>query len=115
MDLNEWRMAKDLAVFIYRQTGKEPFNRDFSLRDQNRRAAVSIPSNIAEGDELGTNKQAVKHFYIANGSSAEVLTQAVISIEFEYINRETFEYIQKECTVISSMLIRLINARSNSQ
>ena len=111
-DLNVWQRAKDLAVFIYRLTGNEPFNRDFSLRDQIRRAAVSIPSNIAEGDELDTNKQAIKFFYIAKGSSAEVLTQAVIALEIEYINSADFEYIQKECTVISSMLMRLIKARS---
>jgi len=80
MDLNVWKRAKDLVVFIYRLTGKESFNRDFSLRDQIRRAAVSIPSNITEGDELDTNKQAIKHFYIAKGSSAEVLTQAVVAV-----------------------------------
>jgi hypothetical protein len=56
MELNVWKRAKDLAVFVYRMTGQAPFNRDFSLCDQIRRAAVSIPSNIAEGDELDTNK-----------------------------------------------------------
>ena len=114
MDLNVWRRAKDLAVFVYRLTGQAPFNRDFSLRDQIRRAAVSIPSNIAEGDELDTNKQAIKYFYIAKGSSAEVLTQAAIAVEIEYIDSETFEYIKKECSRISSMLMRLIKARSKS-
>ena len=104
MDLNVWRRAKDFAVFGYRLTGQAPFNRDFSLRDQIRRAAVSIPSNIAEGDELDTNKQAIKYFYIAKGSSAEVLTQAAIAVEIEYIDSETFEYIKKECSRISSIL-----------
>lgn len=114
MDLNVWKRAKDLAVFVYRMTGQAPFNRDFSLRDQIRRAAVSIPSNIAEGDELDTNKQAIKYFYIAKGSSAEVLTQAVIAVENGYIDDETFEFIQGECSNISGMLMRLIRARSKS-
>jgi four helix bundle protein len=114
MELNVWKRAKDLAVFVFRMTGEEPFNRDFSLRDQIRHAAVSMPSNIAEGDELDTNKQAIKYFYIAKGSSAEVLTQAVIAVEIKYIDSETFEYIKKECSRISSMLMRLIKARTKS-
>ena len=65
-DLKVWQRAKDLAVYIYKLTGKTPFTKDFGLRDQIRKAAVSIPSNIAEGDELGTNKQAIRHFYIAS-------------------------------------------------
>jgi four helix bundle protein len=114
MELNVWKRAKDLAVFVFRMTGEEPFNRDFSLRDQIRHAAVSMPSNIAEGDELDTNKQAIKYFYIAKGSSAEVLTQAVIAVEIKYIDSETFEYIKKECSRICSMLMRLIKARTKS-
>ena len=104
--------AKNLAVYIYKLTSKAPFSKDFSLRDQIRRAAVSIPSNIAEGDELGSNKQAVRHFYIAKGSSAEVLTQAVIALEIGYIDKKSFEYIEKERNAISGMLTKLINARS---
>jgi len=77
-ELKVWQKAKDLAVYLYKLTMKGTFAKDFGLRDQIRRAAVSIPSNIAEGDELDTNKQAVKFFYIAKGSSAEVLTQAIM-------------------------------------
>ena len=77
-DLRVWQRAKDLAVYIYKLTNRGQFTKDFGLRDQLRRAGVSIPSNIAEGDELGSNKQAIRHFYIAKGSSAEVLTQTII-------------------------------------
>ena len=112
-DLKAWQRAKDLAVYIYKLTGNEPFTKDFSLRDQIRRAAVSIPSNIAEGDDLGSNKQAIRHFYIAKGSAAEVLTQAIIALEIGYIHNKSFEYIQNERSAISGMLTRLIRARSN--
>ncbi len=54
-----------MAVEIYRITQQDPFTRDISLRDQIRRAAVSVPSNIAEGDERGTNREAVRFLYIA--------------------------------------------------
>ena len=113
-DLKVWQRAKDLAVHIYKVTGKGEFNRDFSLRDQVRKAAVSIPSNIAEGDELSTDKQSIRHFYIAKGSSAEVLTQAIIAREIKYSKINYFTFIEKECRAISGMLARLIKARSKS-
>ena len=111
-DLKVWQRAKDLAVYFYKLTRKGAFAKDFGLRDQICRAAVSIPSNIAEGDELGTDKQAIKYFYISKGSSAEVLTQAIIALEIGYIEKEAFEHIERECKAISGMLTRLIQARS---
>jgi hypothetical protein len=60
--LNVWQRSKKLAVEIYRLTQTERFSRDFGLRDQIRRAAVSIPSNVAEGDERGTNREAIRFF-----------------------------------------------------
>jgi four helix bundle protein len=114
-NLTVWKKSKDLAVYIYKITSKGAFSKDFGLRDQIRRAVVSIPSNIAEGDELSTNKQAINFFYIAKGSCAEVLTQAIISFEIGYINQKNFEYIENECIAISSMLARLIQFRSKSK
>jgi len=55
-NLNVWQRAKDLAVYIYKVTDKGGLSKDYSLKDQLRRASVSIASNIAEGDERGTNK-----------------------------------------------------------
>ena len=114
-ELKVWHRAKDLAVYVYKITEKGKFAIDFSLKDQIRRAAVSIPSNIAEGDELGTNKQAVRFFYIAKGSSAEVLTQAIIAKEIGYIDNSRFEHIEEECMAIPGMLGRLISIRSKSR
>ena len=89
-ELKVWQKSKELAVYIYQVTDKEPFSKDYGLRDQIRRAAVSIASNIAEGDERETDREAVRYFYIAKGSSAEVLTQATIAFEIGYIEKETF-------------------------
>ena len=113
-DLKVWQRSKDLAVFIYRVTARGNFSKDYGLRDQIRRASVSVPSNISEGDELGTAKQAIRFFYTAKGSSAEVLTQTIISYEIGYLEEETYKYIVKECKAISSMLTRLIRARSKA-
>ena len=111
-ELRVWQRAKDLAVKIYKQTGEGKFAKDFGLRDQIRRAAVSIPSNIAEGDELDTDKQSNRHFYIARGSAAEVLTQTIIAIEIGYIDVEIYKHIENECKSIAGMLGRLIASRS---
>ena len=111
-ELKVWQRSKALAVYIYEITNSGSFGKDYSLRDQIRRAAVSIPSNIAEGDERETDKEAVRYFYISKGSSAEVLTQIIIAYEIGYIEKETFEEIELRCTEISGMLSKLIAARS---
>ena len=113
-ELKVWQRAKDLAVYIYKISGDGKFVKDYGLRDQLRRAAVSIPSNVAEGDELGTNKQAINFFYIAKGSTAEVLTQAIIAKEIRYIDDNTYNQINEERMVISGMLTKLIQARRKS-
>jgi four helix bundle protein len=111
-DLKVWQRAKNLAVSMHKLTGEGSFGKDWALRDQIRRAVVSIPSNIAEGDELGTDRQAVKFFYTAKGSSAEVLTQSIIAQEIGYLTQEQFHNITEECLGISAMLTKLIKVRS---
>jgi len=111
--LKVWQRSKDLAVKVYKITAQGDFSRDFGLRDQIRRAAVSIPSNIAEGDEYGSNKQAVKFLYVAKGSTAEVLTQATIALEIGYIGQDDFVHIERECISIAGMLQKLIMVRKS--
>ena len=113
--LKVWQRAKDLAVFIYKLTGQGEFAKDYGFRDQIRRVAVSIPSNIAEGDELDTDRQSIKFFYIAKGSSAELLTQIIIAYEIGYLTNQHFGQVKDECQAISGMLTRLIQARSNAE
>ncbi len=109
--LKVWNKAKDLSVYVYKVTRHGEFAKDYGLRDQIRRSAVSIPSNIAEGDELDTDRQSIKYFYIAKGSSAELLTQSIIAHEINYMDKETFDHINVECRAISGMLAQLIKAR----
>ncbi|GAH03657.1 unnamed protein product [marine sediment metagenome] len=65
-NLKVWQRSIMLAKNIYQLTRRNEFQKDFGLRDQLRRSAVSVSSNIAEGDELGSDKQAVRHFYIVH-------------------------------------------------
>ena len=110
--LKVWQRGKVLAVRIYEISGKGRFFSDYGLRDQVRNAAVSIPSNIAEGDTLGTDKQSVRFFRIAKGSCAELMTQLEIASEIGYITGDTLSELEEECLGILGMLQRLINSRS---
>jgi len=111
-DLKVWQRSKELAVLIYKITKKGPFTRDYGFSDQIRRAAVSVPSNIAEGDERGSNKDSVRFFYFAKGSLAEIQTQLDIAYEIEYLNKQTLIDLEEKCQIIGKMLGSLIKARS---
>lgn len=99
-------------MYVYKLTNTGKISTDFGLRDQMRRAAVSIASNIAEGDERDTDKEAVRFFYMARGSSAEIRTQSIIAHQIGYFSGQDFEHIEKETSDISKMLYKLIKARS---
>lgn len=107
-----WQKAKEIAVKIYQLTKTQSISKDFGLKDQIQRSAVSIPANIAEGDELGTDKQSIRHFYIAKGSSAELQTLLIIANEIGYIETKTIEELVNDCKIISVMLSKIIKARS---
>lgn len=112
-DLRVWIRSKNLAKKIYLITNSGEISKDFGLRDQMRRSAVSIASNIAEGDESGTDKQGVRFFHIAKGSSAELYTQLILAEEIGYLDKKNKDELLDDCEAISSMLQNLINARLN--
>jgi len=108
-----WQKAKALAVDVYQLTNDGLFAKDFRFRDQIRSAAVSIAANVAEGDELDTNKQSIRHFYITKGSAAELMTHLIIASEIGYLNNDEIAEWVDLCEHISSMLNRLIISRQN--
>ena len=111
-ELRIWQDAIELAVNIYKLTSKPPFSQDFGLKDQCQRAAVSISSNIAEGEELDTDKQAIRHLYIAKGSCAELFTQMIIAERIGYISSEQYLELEKTCTNLSIKLKKFINSKN---
>ena len=113
-ELRVWQNAKEIAVEIYRLTRTKEFSKDYGLKDQMQRSAVSIASNIAEGDELGTDKQSIRHFYISKGSAAELMTQVIIANEIGYVDSIVRNKLEDECDKISAMLTKLIKARSSN-
>jgi len=110
-ELLVWQKSKDLAVQVYKISEKGALEKDYGLRDQIRRSAVSIPSNIAEGDERNTDKESVRFFYIAKGSLAELRTQIQIAFETGYINKEIYDDIDSKCKELGKMIGKLIKVR----
>jgi four helix bundle protein len=110
--LRVWQIARELAIKIYKLTQNPQFKKDFGFKDQIQRSAVSIPSNIAEGDESGTDRLSVRYFYIAKGSIAELTTQLIIACEIGYIDLLAKDQLVDDCDKLSSMLSKLIKARS---
>jgi four helix bundle protein len=110
-ELKVWQKSKDLAVLIYKVTADGKLSKDFGLRDQIRRSAVSIASNIAEGDERETDKESVRFFYIAKGSLAELRTQLMIALETSYLGKDEFAKIEQDCLEIGKMLGGIIKHR----
>lgn len=111
-DLKVWQKSVDLAIRIYDLSRKDPFTKDFGLRDQMRRSSVSISSNISEGDQLDSDKSSIRHFRIAKGSTAELYTQVIICHRIGYIDSTANDLLKKECQDILGMLSNLIKHRT---
>jgi four helix bundle protein len=108
-ELKIWLAAIDLVTVIYNLTKNEKYNRDFGLRDQIRKSAVSIPSNIAEGFERGNNKEFRFFLSISKGSCGELKTQIIISKNLGYIQTSEQNMIIEKVDYISKGIYKLIN------
>jgi len=103
-DIEGWKKGRELAKDIYTVTGKGEFARDFSLKDQIRRAAVSVISNIAEGFSRQTDKEFVQFLHIAKGSTSEVQSQLYLGLDLDYINKEEFERLYDEADQVTRLI-----------
>jgi four helix bundle protein len=110
-DLVAWQKAKSLAIDVYKLSMTPPFYRHRSLADQIIRSAVSIPSNIAEGDERGSNKDSLRFLQIARGSLAELETQLSIAKEIGLISPTTVINLSKQIDEAARLLGGTINMR----
>jgi four helix bundle protein len=106
-DLAVWKKSKELSLGIYRMTNEDRFSRDFALKDQIRRAAISVMSNIAEGFERYSRNE-FRHFLsIARGSASEVRSQLHLAYELGYVHESEFAAQLDLCLEISRMLAAL--------
>jgi four helix bundle protein len=114
-DLEVWKISKEFTLDIYKITGKKEFNHDYSLRDQLRRASVSIISNIAEGYERNGNKEMVQFLIISKGSAGEIRAQLIIAFELNYLSQSEFEELKDKIFNISKQLSGFIKYIKQSE
>lgn len=114
-ELIVYQKSIDFVTKIYQVTQQFPKEEMFGLTNQIRRAAVSIPSNIAEGSARKHNKELIQFIYIALGSSTEIETQLLIAKNIKYITDETFNELNSSVVEISKMLIGLIRSLDNNK
>ena len=105
-DLEVWKQACRLAVRVYDELRD---CRDFGLKDQMTRCAVSIPSNIAEGAERDSRKEYIRFLHIAKGSAAELRTQAYIAGQIGLLEKATVTEIAADLKHISATLQSIAN------
>ena len=109
-DLIVWQKAMRLARETYCLVKLLPMEERYDLSDQMRRAAVSIPSNIAEGQSRNTKKEFIQFLHIAKGSNSELMTQFLLCLDFEYLKKEEIQKVMKLCTEIDGLLGGLIKS-----
>jgi len=107
-DIQAWQKARNVVNEIYKMTKTSSFSKDFSLKDQILRAAISIPSNIAEGFSRRSNKEFVQFLFIAKSSAAEVQTQLYLALDQKYIKQEKFDNLYGELEIISKQISKFI-------
>jgi four helix bundle protein len=103
-DLIAWQKARQLTADVYRVTSKGAFAKDFGLRDQIQRAAVSVMSNIAEGFERGSRSEFHQFLVIAKASLAEVRSQLYIALDAGYLDQPNFENLMNQATEVSKII-----------
>ncbi len=89
-EIDAWKRARELTKRIYAVSGAGTFAKDFSLKDQIRRASVSIMSNIAEGYDRSGTGEFVQFLAIAKGSTAEVRSQLYVALDQDYFDQRVF-------------------------
>ena len=113
-EIAAWEKGRELVKAVYALTRVGAFAKDWGLKDQIQRAAVSICSNIAEGYERRGNKEFVKFLWIAKGSAAEVSSQLYHALDLHYISTEDFNSLYGTSKQICAALNNLIVSISKS-
>ena len=114
-NLEVWQESCALATEIYILARESDIRKDFGLKDQITRAAVSIPSNIAEGKERETIAELIRYLYYAKGSAGELRTQLYISNQIGYIDEAIFKGLNQKVIILSQKLGNFIKTLKKSK
>jgi four helix bundle protein len=107
-DVIAWQKARKATHSVYRVTSEGEFARDFGLRDQLRRASVSVMANIAEGFSRRSDREFANFLNMARASAAECQSHLYVSLDLTYIDQETFDYLYSSFEECSRMAMALI-------
>lgn len=107
-DIEVWKKAVELCEKVYLLSENGTLNKDYGLRDQIRKSAISIPSNIAEGFERESNNQFIYFLTIAKGSCGELRTQLFLAMKIKHIGEEIHNELRSDCLNISKQLSNFI-------
>jgi four helix bundle protein len=114
-EIKSWKKARALTKQIYEVTSIGSFTRDFGLKDQIRRASVSILSNIAEGFERGGDQEFIQFLAVAEGSCGEVRAQLYVALDQCYLAQESFETLSKTAIEVSELISGLMKYLKDSE
>ena len=106
-DLIVWQKAMKMTTFLYKIIKKLPKEKTYTLSDQMRRAAISIPSNIAEGFGRNSKKEYLQFLYIANGSVCELETQLILCVNINYLSEAEIQPIMNLLSEIGKIIITI--------
>lgn len=106
--LQVWAKAPELALLVYRETGALPVAEEFGLKRQMRRAAASIPTNIAEGCGRGSEREFVHFLQVAMGSASELEYQVLLAYDLHYLNPDQFRNVNESTIEVKRMLSSMI-------
>ena len=109
-EIKAWQEARELAKLVYGCTRKVAMSKDFGLKDQIQRAAVSVGSNIAEGFARNGNKEFSKFLWIAKGSAAEVQSQLYVAKDLSYISEADFNVVYQKAESCIVLIYRFLKA-----
>ena len=103
-DIKAWQEARELLKSIYEITSKGNFSKDWELKNQIRRSAVSVMSNIAEGFDRSSDKEFIQFLRIATGSCSELKSQLYVALDQKYIINELFSKIYQKATEVTKLI-----------
>ena len=106
-EIQAWQKAHEVTLLVYKITSNNNFSKDFGLKDQIRRASVSVMANIAEGHGRRTNPEFANFLNLARGSAAEVQSHLYVALGLQYITKEEFEKIYQMLDEVSRMTLAL--------
>ena len=109
-DLIAWQRSRELFQYTHEIAGKLPLIKDYSLRDQMRRASLSVMSNIAEGFDRGGDKEFIQFLFLAKGSCAELRSQLIAANDIGYLNKDDYQALFSLTEETSRILQGLITA-----